>query len=297
MYFSGLLGRDETAPDLFVNTIGRCTSRGRFRYRLDSAFFHMRFMLAGNGHGDYRGRRLDLAAGDVALFWPGQAIDLRDHPEEPWDFIWLELAGKNVPWAIRRAGFGSEHAVWRLGSGNDAVAQALAVFERFKRGALPPLYPIMAGWQLLVRTAELAALVPEPDKSLDVVEASRRFILACDHQVGTAELAQHLHMSRTSLFRIFVRQYGFAPKEFIERVRLEQACYLLSCTNLNVRDIAARCHYKDSEYFARRFRRFYNNNPMQWRRTVKGGIPQPAAEHRTPTRMGRTSRSVEQPTG
>ncbi|MBN8523851.1 MAG: AraC family transcriptional regulator [Planctomycetes bacterium] len=276
MFFSGLLGRDETPPDLFVNTIGRCTSRGRFRYRLDSAFFHMRFMLAGSGHGDCRGRRLELTAGDVALFWPGQAIDLRDRPEEPWDFIWLELAGKNVPWAIRRAGFGSEHTVWRLGPGNEAVAQAVAVFERFKRGRLPPLYPIMAGWQLLAHTAELANLVPEPDKSLDVGEASRRFILACDHQVGTTELAQHLHMSRTSLFRIFVRQYGVPPKEFIERIRLEQACYLLSCTALSVRDIATRCHYKDSEYFARRFRRFYNSNPMHWRRTVKAGVPRSA---------------------
>lgn len=273
MYFSGLLGRDEEPPDIFVNTIGTCRSYGRFRYRLRSAGFHMRFMISGDGFGDSQGRRLRIARNDFYLYWPGAAVDLHDVPDSPWHFVWLGLAGKNLPWAIQRSGFSTGSAVYHLGENNDLIPLALEIFERFKRGNFHPVYPMHAAWQLLWSTASKLGLQPDMSKSLDLASTCRSFICASKGAVHATDLARHLKISRSTLFRLFAEQYAMSPKDYIEQIHFEKACHLLSNTKLTVREIARRCHYEDAEYFARRFRLKLNHNPMEWRRSYSDPAP------------------------
>jgi AraC-like DNA-binding protein len=269
MHFARLFGRDEVPPDLFINVIGHCRSRGSFRYRLDESCHYMRFMIAGDGHGDYDGRRVRIRADDVVLYCPGKPFVLRDEPDAPWEFIWLALGGRSVPWALKRVGLPLETRSFQLGAGNPVVPLARAIFEQFRHGRRHDAYPICAGWQLLVATVEALHLVPEPNARLDVEEASRRYIEDGDGPVGIAGLASHLGMSRSSLFRLFQRQYGIAPKEFLDRVLLEKACHLLSSTGMQVAEVARRCRYNDPEYFAKRFRARYRSSPMAWRRNQR----------------------------
>lgn len=264
MFHAHLVGRDEEPPDLYVSVIGRCTSRGYFRYCMRNPCFHLRFMIRGKGWGETGGQRLPIVRDDLALFWPGDEVDLADTPDDPWDFVWVQLAGKNPSWAIQRTGFTPGARTYPLGAGNDLVPYATEVFEHFKRGGFHQVFPVAAAWQLLWRAADILGLKPDTGKQLGVAAACREYIRAHDRPVRIADLATHFGVSRSTLFRLFHEQYAMSPKDYIEQVRFEKACHLLAMTSLSVKEVAQRCHYDNAEYFSRRFRRKFNCTPRQW---------------------------------
>jgi transcriptional regulator GlxA family with amidase domain len=85
-----------------------------------------------------------------------------------------------------------------------------------------------------------------------------------------AELATSAGMSVTHYSAHFRRLTGFAPIDFLIRLRVQQACRLLDGTSLPVREIAARAGYEDAYYFARCFRRVMGCSPRRYREVPKG---------------------------
>jgi AraC-like DNA-binding protein len=80
------------------------------------------------------------------------------------------------------------------------------------------------------------------------------------------DLAVRLNMDRTTLFRYFIKQYGVAPKTYLDEVRLEKAIDLLSNTRLHAREIAYECGFSGPCYFNRVFKKAYGMSPGKWRK-------------------------------
>jgi transcriptional regulator GlxA family with amidase domain len=84
------------------------------------------------------------------------------------------------------------------------------------------------------------------------------------------ELATSAGVSTTHYSALFRRHTGFAPIDFVIRLRVQQACRLLDTTNMSVGDVAECVGYEDPYYFTRCFRRVMGCAPRQYRRIQKG---------------------------
>ncbi len=258
------LARLDEVPDVAINVIGNCTSRGYFRYRLHAPTFFMRFMIGGDGAALCDGREIRLARDDVFLYWPGDVVDLSDVPGSPWRFVWISLVGRDVAWVIQSAGFPPGTRSYRLREGNDVVPAAIEVFARFKHGGFNPIFPAAAAWQLIWRTAEHLGFEAESGKAVGVAGACRDYIRHHLGPIRIAALAERFGVNRSTLFRLFVERYAMSPKDYVEQVRFERACQLLASSTLTVKEVAARCHYDSAEYFTRRFREKFGRSPTRW---------------------------------
>jgi transcriptional regulator GlxA family with amidase domain len=69
---------------------------------------------------------------------------------------------------------------------------------------------------------------------------------------------------------LFRRQTGFAPIDFVIRLRVQHACRLLDTTELSIGEIAERVGYPDPYYFTRCFRRVMGRAPRLYRKVPKG---------------------------
>ena len=78
-------------------------------------------------------------------------------------------------------------------------------------------------------------------------------------------LAEELHVSRVTLYRMIRRAFGCTPKEYLDRCRLREAVKLLIGTHLPVREIARACGFTYAHYFSRLFREKMGCSPEAFR--------------------------------
>lgn len=80
-----------------------------------------------------------------------------------------------------------------------------------------------------------------------------------------AELASRAGISASHLGALFNEQCGCSPMQYLQRCRLERACWLLDNPYLRIHEVAAACGYEDVNYFVRLFRQRFGQPPGRWR--------------------------------
>jgi AraC-like DNA-binding protein len=83
-------------------------------------------------------------------------------------------------------------------------------------------------------------------------------------------LARMACVSRSKLFSAFKKVTGKTIGKYIEAVRLDRACSLLSEGNATVLDIMLETGYNDMKMFCKRFKEYVNMTPTEYRRKHKG---------------------------
>lgn len=84
-----------------------------------------------------------------------------------------------------------------------------------------------------------------------------------------AELCQIFHYSKNYLIRVFRRQFGISPMQYVNELKMKQAMYLLETTSKSIGSIAQECGYSDYPYFYKCFVQKTGYAPLQWRSMVQ----------------------------
>jgi len=101
-------------------------------------------------------------------------------------------------------------------------------------------------------------------KSLDYIEEN------LDKLITLEDIASRAHYSPYHFHRLFSEFCGETPGNFINRIRLEKAAWLLvHCEDLTITDVLFKLGYSSPQAFSRAFRQFYNVPPREYRVTYK----------------------------
>ncbi|MEC0123648.1 helix-turn-helix domain-containing protein [Paenibacillus pabuli] len=82
------------------------------------------------------------------------------------------------------------------------------------------------------------------------------------------EIAGKSDISVRHLNRIFRSYYQMTPISYLQKLRLEKACYLLKHGNLSITEISYECGFNDSNYFTRQFTKAYGMSPKTYRQSL-----------------------------
>lgn len=82
--------------------------------------------------------------------------------------------------------------------------------------------------------------------------------------ITLAELAEKAGYSKSRFSHLFSEITGTTPKQYLNNVRLQVSCELLS-TGLTVAEIADRCGFNDPLYYSRIFKKKYGLSPTEYR--------------------------------
>ncbi len=85
-------------------------------------------------------------------------------------------------------------------------------------------------------------------------------------ELNMDELAGSCHLSQVHFRRIFYACMNMTPVEYLNRVRIYNACEYLEKTDRPVADIARRCGFSTPSTFHRNFVRLMGMTPREWRK-------------------------------
>ncbi len=89
-----------------------------------------------------------------------------------------------------------------------------------------------------------------------------------DHPWTLDEMATRCGVKRTQFANITKRLTGYAPAQYLHRIRFDRSCELLRNTERSITEIAFDCGYTSSQYFSETFRKQARITPSEYRRSV-----------------------------
>ncbi len=78
-------------------------------------------------------------------------------------------------------------------------------------------------------------------------------------------LADVCNMSETHFRRVFEEYINMAPMDYVNLIRVQQACERMKKTDDSMDNVALRCGFTTTSTFNRNFKKFLNTSPYQWK--------------------------------
>lgn len=108
-------------------------------------------------------------------------------------------------------------------------------------------------------------LTPFLDPHSPAGEVQHYVLAHLTQDLGVPALARRANMSPRNFSRVFSRETGMAPAEFVETARLDAARRQLELENKPLKTIAADCGFRDGQHMREAFRRRLGISPLQYR--------------------------------
>ncbi len=277
---SGYLVPDNEAPPYEAPLL--VMSAGHYRF-VQMARFHTH---RPQGRPDYQ---LLYVAGGTAQFFVGGAWHRVDEggavlyrPDEPQEYIYRLEDNPDIYW-VHFTGTEADRIVARCGLRGGVVVAAgvesryRELFEaivrelQLKRPLGDELTALLAQ-ELMVRMARRdgEARTDRPRSAMierAVREMERRFA----EPLTVAALAEQFHVEVCWFSRLFRRQMGASPQQYLMNIRMMKARELLSTTDCPIGEAARLSGYDNPLYFSRLFSRLYGCPPREYRRRQQEG--------------------------
>jgi len=229
----------------------------------------LEYILEGKGYIETADRRYEVRAGDYYLLNRNRYHIYGADREEPYRKMFVVFHGPLVDSLMEHHRL-KEDAILRHIDMEAPFRQLLGLLER----AVPENHADdMDEAMLMIHRMLLPlrppAIVREMDTAIGMAEKLRRYIDAniLIRPLPLEHLSDYFRMSESQMIRVFRKEYGQTPGQYILQKRLEAAEYLLWCSSMPVGEIAAKLYFSDSCYFSAVFRKWRGMSPSQFRKS------------------------------
>ncbi|MCI8744642.1 MAG: AraC family transcriptional regulator [Lachnospiraceae bacterium] len=229
----------------------------------------LHYIVDGKGTYQTGERKFQLEAGEGFLIEPNSLVYYQADGKEPWSYLWIGFSGKRAEEYLEDLGLNSRQLTFRSQKGQELKRLVLemmgcsdgSVTSRFRQQSL--LY----GFFSILSENAVDRGRSEPSKENFYMERAVTFIRnRYSSNIKVADIAGHLCVDRSYLYKLFKNTLDMSPQEFLTEVRLSRAKELLSATKLSVEQVALSCGYQDTLVFSKAFKRSTGMAPKEYRR-------------------------------
>lgn len=223
--------------------------------------FH--FVLKGRGVYERGGARYPVEEGKGFLILPGESTVYAADEKDPWEYCWIGFSGAGASRILRECGLWEQNLIYTDKAGL-LREEMLHLVELNSR-------PDSNGYTLLGQLYRcLSRMVEKPSAREESGKAYTDTALAFirnnfSYDIGVSDIARHVGVDRTYLFRVFKRHLGQSPQEYLTQFRLGAAAGLLKNSALTVTEVALSCGFKELSAFDKQFKKRYGATPLQYR--------------------------------
>lgn len=234
-------------------------------------FYVFHFLVSGKGFYQVRGKTVQLKAGDCFLVIPNEPIFYRADPDDPYEYYWVGFHEHTAMEVMTQCGFYTDdNFTYCHPEEYDRLLylmqQMVGVEDTSEKNMLNMLGHF---YQLLGLMMKENARFEPYYSSDNVLEKINQYLSANYQQTITVEnLALFVNMSRSNLYRLFMKEYGISPIQYLHNYRLDKALFMLKRSDMTTQQIAYFCGFTDVSYFCKLFKRKFQKSPHEVRELI-----------------------------
>lgn len=231
------------------------------RGRYDS--FLLIYTAAGKGYVYNGSQRLEVVAGEFVLMDCYQPQ--RYGTDDNWEIYWLHFDGKLARQYCELCT--QNGPILRPDDGKMCARQLQSIFESFgETGSVNEAEVSRRITNFLTAFMQPQGWAKGQSKAEDVVDETLSYITNnMDKSLPLEELARNVAMSPFYFSRLFKRETGYSPHEYIVRARVDKAKYLLKFTSMPLKEIARCCGFSNECNFSTSFKKISGSTPRSFR--------------------------------
>ena len=230
------------------------------------------FNLSGKVTFYYDNKSVILEKNDIFVFFPNTTYRFIADHDHPLDYVWLSFRGEGADVIMK-----------------NFFVDAQKPFGHFDRDISSLFFDIINMENNLnnigrkyEKLYNLLNYMIDTNKNsfetlpIDVSEKNNAYFLSAlnyiSHNYNTnikiSDLANHLYISRDYLFKLFIKNTGMSPSNFITSYKINEAMQLFSNKKLTLSEIAHKTGFYDVYHFSKTFKKIHKKTPTQYRREL-----------------------------
>tara|TARA_B100000683_G_scaffold259677_1_gene283706 strand:- start:111 stop:965 length:855 start_codon:yes stop_codon:yes gene_type:complete len=223
----------------------------------------------------YMGESMVASRGQINLVIPGESHDGHTAEENGWTYRMFYLPPEAVLEAARAVSPKASLPHFRMGVIEDrqladCICQTHTLLEQDNIASIEKetrLLWLLAHW--ISRHADQRPHWHNPGNEHKAVNRARDFIQAeYARDTSLTELARQVGLSPFHLVRVFQKQMGVTPHDYLTQVRAERVRERLMGKD-RLADIAADCGFSDQAHMSRSFKRHTGVTPGRYRKILQ----------------------------
>jgi AraC-like DNA-binding protein len=233
-----------------------------FQYTLDG---YGMFESQGINHKLTRGKAFFITFPDDSRYYLPESNDTA----QQWAYFYVHFSGPAVEPFFKRL---SElnGPIITLDPETPAIRLFFELYEILKGGQQLERYK-GSEWLYLFLTALLRSVeFPSDRKCSPHVAAAVNWIqMHYAKALNLDAMAIEIGVSFSHLSRLFYKEKGITPIQYLTQVRLEHAMQLLLNTNISIQKVAVECGFSSGNYFSKVYKKVLHITPDEYRKQHK----------------------------
>ncbi|WP_243289336.1 AraC family transcriptional regulator [Clostridium perfringens] len=235
---------------------------------LKNAVIH--YVTKGYGTFKFNGKVFNLKQGDIFILLKGMQVEYVASIDDPWEYYWIGFSGSNANEYLNRTSI-TNSCVANCEENSKIPQIILNMCEISKTYNPSKSDDILLLKELYSLLYALIEEFPKPfeykDKELHTyIQDALNFINSnYMHSITVQEIADYVNLSRSYLYKMFIKNLGISPQRYLINLRMYKATLLLKGTKLPIGEVASSVGYSDSLLFSKTFSKHFSMSPLNYR--------------------------------
>ena len=245
----------------------RC-SGGHFWGPAVRNFYLVHLVVSGKGYYTVGNETFEVKKGSAFIIYPGTLVSYCADENDPWEYCWVGFNGADASRLVELTSFEEDAPVIKFAPDilADLKRAFLAIYENFEtsaEGETLTVSKLFEAFSIMIKAAPRKS--GESSSARIYVKNAIKFIQRnFSNSIDVSDIASHVGLSRSHLYRIFVKHLSLSPNEYLTQFRINQACILLRTSGLSVGEIASSVGFEDQLYFSRVFKKIKGVPPSHY---------------------------------
>ena len=225
------------------------------------------YVISGKGTLVSSGTAYPVERGDLFFIAPARIVSYTADREDPWEYCWVGFNGTEADRLVGLTDFAREGPVLHYTNHDHLKRLLLNIYN--SHGNNPSNEMKMSGFLYLflselVSSNELRSAGRYSSEHSYLEKAMRYIQRNYCEMISVDNIAEFAGISRSHLYRIFMKNTGMSPNEFLSAYRINKACGLLRSSDLKINEIASSVGFQDQLYFSRVFKKNKGVSPSKY---------------------------------
>lgn len=230
----------------------------------------LHIVTQGEGTFSYAGETYHLTAGDIFLLERGMEVEYKPSFSNPWTYYWVGMNGKQILNYLSRCSIVDSHVI--LGQDTTDIKNIIQLICKLSQSIesnnsndiliMQYLYQLVYTLQDKFPknfSVQVDIVNEDIQHAVDFINTNYQ------KNITVEDVAKSVNITRSHLYKLFKKNLGCSPKEYLTYIRMYHASQLLIHTSTLISDISRQVGYKDPLLFSKNFTKHFEISASEYR--------------------------------